>query len=326
MIGLPEWATIAAPAALETLKAHMIEPDGYALPAYAAVEIAAAALADADKPAASRSPRCSPPARSRPRSAASAFDAKGDLANQPVPAAALRRRPIRGGGCAVTYRTGPRNLITDVAGLRVGNADDPALKSGVTAVICDAPAVAGVRSWAARRARARPICWSRTTRSGISTRWCCRAVRPSASMRRAACRRRCAKRASALRSRALRIPIVPAAILFDLRNGGDKDWGRYPPYRELGYEACRRAAADFALGTVGAGTGALAAGFKGGLGSASTVLPNGVTVGALVVVNATGAVTVGQGCHFWAAPLELGDEFGGLGLPSPLPADAQESA
>ena len=74
-----------------------------------------------------------------------------------------------------------------------------------------------------------------------------------------------------------RVPIVPTAIVFDLRNGGDKDWGRYPPYRELGYEAVQAAAADFALGTVGAGTGALVAGLKGGLGSASTVLPNGVT-------------------------------------------------
>ena len=91
-----------------------------------------------------------------------------------------------------------------------------------------------------------------------------------------------------------RVPIVPAAILFDLRNGGDKDWGRYPPYRELGYEAVPARLADFALGTVGAGTGALTAGLKGGLGSASTVLPNGVTVGALAVVNATGSVTVGR--------------------------------
>src|SRR5690606_16691273 len=64
------------------------------------------------------------------------------------------------------------------------------------------------------------------------------------------------------------VPIVPAAILFDLTNGGDKDWGRYPPYRELGYEAARLAAADFAIGTQGAGTGAVTAGLQGGLRSA----------------------------------------------------------
>lgn len=122
-----------------------------------------------------------------------------------------------------------------------------------------------------------------------------------------------------------RVPIVPAAILFDLANGGDKDWGRFPPYRELGYEAARTASAGpFTLGSVGAGTGALVAGLKGGLGSASTVLPNGITVGALVAVNAVGTPTMGDSRHFWAAPFEVGDEFGGLGLPGELPPGTQE--
>jgi L-aminopeptidase/D-esterase-like protein len=124
--------------------------------------------------------------------------------------------------------------------------------------------------------------------------------------------------------RGLRVPIVPGAILFDLTNGGDKGWGRYPPYRELGYQAAQQAAADFALGSVGAGTGALTCGLKGGLGSAATVLPNGIAVAALAVANAVGSMTVGRSRHFWAAPWEVGDEFGGLGLPSPLPADAQD--
>jgi L-aminopeptidase/D-esterase-like protein len=124
--------------------------------------------------------------------------------------------------------------------------------------------------------------------------------------------------------RGMRIPIVPAAILFDLTNGGDKDWGRYPPYRELGFDAAEDAAADFAIGSAGAGTGALTSGLKGGLGSASTVLPSGVTVGALAVANGVGSTTIGRSRHFWAAPWEVGDEFGGLGLPHPLPADAQD--
>ncbi len=119
---------------------------------------------------------------------------------------------------------------------------------------------------------------------------------------------------------------MPAAILFDLHNGGDKDWGRYPPYRELGYEAVHAASADFAIGTAGAGVGALTAGLKGGLGSASTVLPSGITVGALAAVNAVGSVTVGRTRHFWAAPFEIGDEFGGLGLPHPLPGRRAEAA
>ena len=120
-----------------------------------------------------------------------------------------------------------------------------------------------------------------------------------------------------------RIPIVPAAILFDLRNGGDKDWGRYPPYRELGYDAAQAASLDFAIGTAGAGTGALTAGLKGGLGSASTMLASGITIGALAAANPTGSVTVGRSRHFWAAPFEIGDEFGGLGYPSPMPLDAR---
>jgi D-aminopeptidase len=109
-----------------------------------------------------------------------------------------------------------------------------------------------------------------------------------------------------------RVPIVPAAILFDLLNGGDKDWAANP-YPALGRKALVAAAQDFDLGTVGAGIGATTAGLKGGLGSASLRLPGGVTVGALVAVNAVGSVTVGDGPEFWAAPFEIGAEFGGLG-------------
>ena len=121
-----------------------------------------------------------------------------------------------------------------------------------------------------------------------------------------------------------RIPIVPAAILFDLINGGDKDWGRYAPYRELGYQAAAAASRDFAIGTAGAGVGALTATFKGGLGSASSLLAGGHMIGALVAANPMGSATIGDTSHFWAAPFEIGDEFGGLGLPAPFPADASE--
>jgi L-aminopeptidase/D-esterase-like protein len=103
-----------------------------------------------------------------------------------------------------------------------------------------------------------------------------------------------------------------------------KGLGLHPPYRELGYEAANAAAREFALGTAGAGTGAMTAGLKGGLGSASTLLPDGITVGALVAVNAVGSTTMGTTPHFWAAPFEIGREFGGLGLPSTSPADAAD--
>ena len=78
--------------------------------------------------------------------------------------------------------------------------------------------------------------------------------------------------------RTARVPIVPGAILFDLLSGGEKDWGRYPPYRELGYEAAAGASIDFALGSVGAGLGAHTVNLEGGLGSASAVV-DGITVG-----------------------------------------------
>ncbi|MER8963159.1 MULTISPECIES: P1 family peptidase [unclassified Mesorhizobium] len=222
------------------------------------------------------------------------------------------------------FRTGPRNLITDVAGVRVGSAANATLKSGVTTVICDEPAVAGVQILGgAPGTRETDLLEPHNSIQGIH------AVVLSggsafgldaASGVQAALR----ERGIGVEVGGFRVPIVPAAILFDLRNGGDKDWGRYPPYRDLGYEAAQAAAIDFALGTAGAGAGALSSGLKGGLGSASTVLDSGVTIGALAAVNPTGSVTVAGTRHFWAAPFEIGDEFGGLGYPYPMPDDARK--
>jgi L-aminopeptidase/D-esterase-like protein len=118
------------------------------------------------------------------------------------------------------------------------------------------------------------------------------------------------------------IPIVPGAICFDLLNGGDKQWGRFAPYRDLGYAAAAAAAdAIFALGSAGAGLGANTANLKGGLGSASAQTDDGVKVAALVVVNAVGTVTVGDGPWFWAAPFEIDGEYGGRGLPAAFTTD-----
>ena len=118
------------------------------------------------------------------------------------------------------------------------------------------------------------------------------------------------------------IPLAPQAILFDLANGGDKDWGLHPPYRELGYQAAQAAAGgDFALGTVGAGTGATTATAKGGLGSASARTATGHVVAAIVAVNAVGAPTIGDGPCFWAAPYEVEGEFGGRGWPARITPD-----
>jgi D-aminopeptidase len=119
------------------------------------------------------------------------------------------------------------------------------------------------------------------------------------------------------------VPIVPGAILFDLLNGGNKDWGRYPPYRELGYAAAQSAADDDGpLGSVGAGLGATTVNLKGGIGSASATTRDGLRVGAIVAVNAAGTVTIGDSAHFWAAPFEQNGEFGGRGWPQAFSAEA----
>jgi L-aminopeptidase/D-esterase-like protein len=118
------------------------------------------------------------------------------------------------------------------------------------------------------------------------------------------------------------VPIVCGAVLFDLRNGGDKDWGKFPPYRDLGYAAAAAAAAQFRLGTVGAGFGATVFNLKGGLGSASAITRDGFTVGAIVAVNACGSVTIGSSEHFWAAAFEQDHEFGGCGVAQDVPPEA----
>jgi len=213
-----------------------------------------------------------------------------------------------------------RNLITDVEGLRVGNAGDLALGSGVTTVIFDAPAVAsvdvrgggpGTRETDLLAPDATVDAIHALVLGGGSAFGLDAAAGVVAAL---------AEQGIGFPVGTARIPIVPGAILFDLMNGGDKAWGRYPPYRELGYAAANAAGLDFPLGTIGAGTGATTANVKGGLGSASIVCSSGHTVGALVAVNAVGSLNVGEGPHFWSAPFERDGEFGNLGYPNPLPA------
>ena len=98
-----------------------------------------------------------------------------------------------------------------------------------------------------------------------------------------------------------------------MANGGDKGWSEEPPYRALGRAAIAAAAESFALGTAGAGYGAMAGSLKGGIGSASIVSGDGISVGAIVAVNSWGSVVAPGGRTFWAAPFEVGQEFGGLG-------------
>lgn len=122
----------------------------------------------------------------------------------------------------------------------------------------------------------------------------------------------------------VRIPIVPCAILFDLRNDGNKDWGRYSPYRELGYQAIANHSPTVALGAAGAALGASTATGRGGFGMAATQLANGARIVAGVAVNAAGSAHIGDTDFFWAAPFEQDAEFGGRGYPHPWPEDARE--
>jgi len=214
-----------------------------------------------------------------------------------------------------------KNLLTDISGVRVGHADDAALASGVTAVIFDKPAVASidVRGGGPGTREASVLDLQSTVEAidGIALSGGSALGLDAAGGVQAWL----AEQGRGLRIRGAVIPIVPGAICFDLLNGGNKAWGRFPPYRDLGYAAAGAAAANFALGSAGAGLGATTANFKGGLGSASAQTEGGVKVAALAVVNAVGSVTVGDGPWFWAAPFEIGGEFGGRGLPPSFDPD-----
>lgn len=218
----------------------------------------------------------------------------------------------------------PRNLITDVAGLVVGNAHDAAAMTGVTVVMCDRPLMAAVdvRGGApgSRETDALSLTGIVDQVHGIVLSG------GSAFGLDAAGGVQCwlAARGVGFAVGSARVPIVPQSILFDLLNGGDKSWGMTPPYRGLAIGACETAGRAFALGSVGAGFGATTASLRGGLGSASALLDDGIVVGALVAANPLGTVTIGEGPAFWAAAFERDSEFGGLGLPERWPEAATE--
>ncbi len=206
------------------------------------------------------------------------------------------------------------NLITDIDGVRVGSADDARLASGVTVVLFDEPAVASIAiNGGAPALRDTALLEPEMTvervdafvLSGGSAFGLDSAGGAMAYL---------AEIGRGFEHRGARVPIVPGASLFDLLNGGDKAWGRKPPYWDLGFKAASTAAVSFALGAAGAGYGATTYNLKGGLGSASAVTSSGFRVGALVAVNSVGRATRGESLHFWAAPYERAAEFGGLGF------------
>ena len=215
-------------------------------------------------------------------------------------------------------RPGARNLITDVEGLRVGNAADHRLKTGSTVVTGDGPFVAAVHVMGgAPGSRETDLLAPGATVEVVDAL----VLSGGSAWGLAAAEGVMAGLHAAGRGFAVgphRIPIVPAAIVFDLAAGG-APW-EANPYPALGRAAFEAASRDFALGTAGAGTGATTSTLKGGLGSASAVLASGATVGALVVANPVGQVTATGARAFLAGPWEEGDEFGGLG-PAPRAGD-----
>ena len=221
---------------------------------------------------------------------------------------------------------GGRNLITDVAGLRVGQAEDVAARTGVTVVLADEPVAAAVdiRGGAPGTQDAAALdpvslvegidaivlsggsAFGLDAPSGVQA-WL-----------------NAHNRGFEIAPGAPRVPIVSGAILFDLMNGGDKEWGETPPYRALGKSAAEHASLDFRLGNAGAGFGAVAGAYKGGIGSASATDAAGVVVGALVAVNAVGSPVIPGTDVFWAYAFEQGGEFGGRRLRGPLPQVAPD--
>jgi len=218
------------------------------------------------------------------------------------------------------FRPGPKNLITDIAGLGVGHASDENVRSGVTAAICGAGWSAGVDVRGGGPGGRETDTLSPENLVGRAHA----VVLAGGSVFGLAAADGVAAALSAkgvglqLRPGSPRIPIVPAAVLHDLGNGGDKNWGLAPPYRDLGIRALDAAGSDFALGSVGAGRGAMAGLIKGGIGSASLDLGEGLIVGALVAVNSIGSALMPDGKTYWAWAFELDREFGGGGAPRRL--------
>ena len=215
----------------------------------------------------------------------------------------------------MSLRPGPRNLITDVPGLKVGQATDESVRTGVTVILPDKAAVGacdvrgggpGTRETDLLEAHVLVEAVDAIVLSGGSMYGLAAADGVAAALG-------AQSRGYFMGEGVPVAPIVPAAILFDLANGGDKGWGAEPPYRRLGMEALAAAGLDITLGTAGCGAGAMAGQLKGGTGSASLVDPEtGVTIGAIAGANAIGSAVIPGTRAFWAWPYELGGEYGAV--------------
>ncbi len=223
---------------------------------------------------------------------------------------------------------GPENAITDVPGLRLGNAEDAGVRTGASVILADEPATAavavagggpGTRETDLLAAGMLVQKVDAVVLSGGSAYGLAAADGVAAELGAAG-------RGFGLVAQAgvPKTPIVPAAILYDLANGGNKDWGPHPPYAALGRAALAACDKPLRLGAAGAGYGARAGKHRGGLGSASYVTRERVTIGALAAVNCFGSVYMpGTDC-FWAFAHEIDGEFGGARPPADYSAAPED--
>ncbi len=215
----------------------------------------------------------------------------------------------------MSARPGPFNLITDVGGLAVGSAHDSVAGTGVTVIRPSARAVAavqvagggpGTRETDALGPDTLVDAVDAIVFSGGSVYGLAAADGVTAALGAAG------QGYALFPSSTVPVsPIVPAAILYDLANSGNKSWGETPPYRALGMAALKDVKPEFEIGRIGAGYGARAGGQQGGIGSASIATRDGIIVGALAAVNSHGAVKMPGTDVYWAWPYEQHGEFGG---------------
>jgi len=214
-------------------------------------------------------------------------------------------------------KPGPRNLITDVDGITVGNAHDDAARTGVTVILPDNRAVAAcdVRGGGPGTRETDALAPENLVDEIDAVVLAGGSVYGLDAHGAVAAWLGAQGRGFSMAGE-IPSPIVPGAILFDLTNGGNKSWGEEPPYRGLGRNAVTSTSSDFGLGNVGAGFGAQAGAYKGGLGSASALTDDGLQMGAIVAVNPFGSPVMPGTDAFWAWPFEQGGEFGGKRPPS----------
>lgn len=226
-------------------------------------------------------------------------------------------------------RPGIRNALTDVAGLKIGCAEDARAQTGVTVIVPAVRSVCavdvrgggpGTRETDALQAENLVDAVDALVLSGGSVYGLAAADGVTAAMGAEGKGFGLTDMPGVPRS-----PVIPAAILYDLANGGAKDWAESPPYAALGRAAYRVRGLDVPLGNFGAGAGALAGSLKGGQGSASIVTDDGVTVSALACVNAWGSVLMPRSRCFWAWAHEIDGEYGGVRPePGAPPFDAED--